>query len=115
MTRENEGLGPIHVKMGSGNSVGHIGHIVFHQPQPSPNSMFQNDKVVGEIGSAPSLQDDRYVFEKLFIEGSFDQSKPFTVQGTKFIMCQAGAITSSSSGGRPAQTTLWMAECKTIA
>jgi len=108
-------IGDINIEMGDGNTVGDIGHkITFHAPPPSPNAIWQNGQVVGEIGSHPIPGHGTYAFGKLFVGGSFDASQEFKVQGMVLKVEKMDAETSVSIGGRPRQRTLWNTLCRII-
>lgn len=109
-------IGDINVEMGDGNRIDHIGHkFVFHKPPPSPNAIFQNGAVAGEIGSAPiDCRNGVYRFEKIFTENVFQETLPFELQGGVFQIVSCGARTSASFGGRPPQCTLWHVICQLV-
>lgn len=108
-------VGDINVKMGSGNTIGHIGHkITFHQPPPDPNAIWQNGRVIGTIGSAPEQVGDALLFQKLFIDGPFDDAKEFSVQGVSLRLLNVDVETKTSTGGRPPQRTFWRAVCALV-
>lgn len=115
MTASDEGkIGDIYVTMRDGNSVGNIGHIVFQEPPPDPNAIWQDGKPVGVMGTAPVEQEGAYFFQKLFIDSPFDPDRPFSVQGVKLKIDQFGTMTLSSSGGRPPLRTFWDVLCSVI-
>ncbi len=115
MTDETK-IGDIKVEMGDGNTVGNIGHkITFQAPPPSPNAIWQDGHVVGEIGSAPVAVDGTYTFGKLFIEEPFDLNRKFKVQGVVLKLEKLDSVTSVSISGRPPQRTLWNAVCRIVA
>lgn len=87
-SKENapKSLGDISVSMdnASGVRIGDIGHkVTFHEPLPSPNAIYQNDVVVGELGAQHQSQDGNMLCPKLLLEESFDKSQPFVVQGVQ--------------------------------
>lgn len=99
---DDDKLGPINVKMGSGNAVDHIGHkITYESPPPPPNAVFQDGQLIGEFVGEPTLQSGRYVFPLMQFRGAFDEGKEFVVQGARlsFLGCDfvAGASTHSPS------------------
>jgi hypothetical protein len=108
-------IGDINIRMGDGNTVGDIGHkITFQAPPPSPNAIWQDGRVVGEIGSAPVAGQGICMFQKLFLDGPFDRGREFSVQGVKLKVEQLNAETSASIGGRPPAVTLWNVVCRIV-
>ena len=115
MAENDKKIGDINVTMRDHNTVGHIGHkIVFQQPPPDPNAIWQDEKPVGKIGSEPIVGKGTYTFAKLFIDGPFDRKREFSVQGVKLKIETMDAETSASLAGRPRLTTLWNATCRIL-
>ena len=117
MADEDKGkLGAINVEMGDGNTVAHIGHIVFHQPAPDPNSIWQRGVVIGSIGADPQQLDaTTYLFPKLFTDRDLPDGAEFQVQGITLRLKAMDSVTAGSTGGRPLQFTLWNVTCEVIA
>jgi hypothetical protein len=112
---EKKKIGDINVSMGDQNTVAHIGHkIVFQEPPPDPNAIWQDQKPVGKIGSPPIAGNGTYSFAKLFLDGPFDSGREFSVQGVRLKIESHGAETSASFGGRPPLVTLWNVVCRII-
>jgi hypothetical protein len=112
---KNANHGEINVTMGDQNKVDHIGHkITYSEPAPSPNAIWQDGWVVGEIGSAPQEIHGRYQFEKLFVGDAFDHHREFEVQGVRLHVLEHQSETSVSIGGRPPQRTLWGTLCDIV-
>lgn len=113
MTDEKK-IGDINVKMGSGNNVEHIGHkITFHAPPPSPNAIWQDGRVVGEIGSAPLQDGDILVFDQLFFDSAFDEHSPIKVQGVK-MQIEGYDVKKGVAYGRVNNTTFVRARCRLV-
>lgn len=88
---EKTDLGPINVNMGDGNSVAHIGHIVYQEPGPRPNAITQDGVEVGVFSGQPTQKDGMYVFPKLcFDRPPFNTRAPFAIQSLtlRFISSQ---------------------------
>lgn len=81
---EKKSIGNIDVKIGDGNTIGHIGHkIVFKEPPPDPNAIWQDGQPVGALGGAPTGSEETYNFPKLFFDRPFDVARDFEVQGVR--------------------------------
>jgi hypothetical protein len=112
---DDDKLPPIDVKMGSNNTVGHIGHkITFQRPPPDPNAMWQDGREVGVMGTPPEEKDGKYLIEKLFVGAGFREDQPFEIQGVKLLIEDKRAQTLVSLGGQPPQITLWGAICRIL-
>ncbi|MFG1209531.1 hypothetical protein V5F79_16135 [Xanthobacter flavus] len=108
-------FGDINAKIGNGNTIDHIGHkIVFNEPPPNPNSIWQNGRVVGLIGSAPETISGGVAFQKIFIDAPFYEGAEFSVQGVRMVIDHYEGLTSGSSQGRPPQSTYWNVSCRVI-
>jgi len=111
----NDKLGAINVKMGDGNTVGHIGHkITYYAPPPPKNAIYQNGIVVGEFEGQPLFLDNTYSFPKLFVESSFDETAEFNIQDVRLSLERKAAESSVAMGGRPPQRTFWNAVCRIV-
>jgi hypothetical protein len=108
-------LPPINVRMGDNNQVGHVGHIVFEAPPPSPNSIWVNGELVGEMGPGGQMVGPTtYHFPKLFTDRFLDIGAEIEVQKVRLRISCINAMTRSSRGGRPSEVTLWGVTCELL-
>lgn len=113
---DEDDLGPINVRMGNNNAIGHIGHIVFQKPPPDPNSIFLDGEVIGTMGSAPQkMGETTFFFSKLFTDRFLRAGTVIVIQGVKLRLRTIGSGTGTSIGGRPEQVTLWNVTCEAVA
>lgn len=103
---------PINVRMGSNNHIGHIGHIIYQEPPPSPNAIRLNGRIIGEIGSAPTLLDtNTYVFPTLLLNEEMPIGSVFVVQGVRLRLDGFDVRGVVSMNGRPPTYSYSRAVC----
>ncbi|WCK69937.1 hypothetical protein G6L96_009045 [Agrobacterium tumefaciens] len=107
-------IGDINVKMGSGNNVGHIGHkITFHAPPPSPNAIWQQGRVVGEIGASPFQDGNLLIFERMVFHAPYVNDLPIEVQGVQMLL-EGCDVENRVKYGFTDDTTLVRARCRLL-